>query len=453
MRGREWEREIHFTFFESNGDLAFETNAGMRMRGYGSTAFPQKSFGVYFRKEYGKKKIEYPIFPDALSDKYKRLVMRSSGNDFLYTHFRDAVLTSILKPMNFEYQRFRPSVLFVNGEYWGVHNIREKYDEYYFEYQHNIEEDSLILLSICGSEDVGSNQEYLSLTEFITENDMTLPVNYNYVTTKIDIENFIDYEIAEIYYANYDWPCNNYRLWKTTAPDSKWRYLIYDLDLSFDFFPQASFDTPSMEHATHEGNDWPYCECSNFFFRELLVNEAFKEEFIDRFAFHLNTTFNTKTIIDSINSYKTLFEPEIQEQIDRWSYPDDMGEWNEEIEKMIVFAQKRPCFMRGNIMDFFNLDDFGFECNDSVDHYPAEGNKLMISPNPSNGQNLRISFVNHQKVSGSYRVISFDGRIVTEGFMDSYQVNLDLSFLSNGVYFFQMSKQNGTYTSKIIISK
>ncbi len=451
-RGREWERNIHISFFENNGELAFETNAGMRMRGWGSTAFPQKSFGVYFRKEYGLKNIEYPIFPDALSDKYKRLVFRSSGNDFLYTHFRDAVLQNILRPMNFEYQRFSPSVVFINGEYWGIHNMREKYDEYYFDYQYDIDQDSIIILGACGYEDVGSNEDYFELSDYLVNNDISLSEHYNYVKTYLDIQNFIDYEIAEIFYANYDWPCNNHRLWKTTASDSKWRYLIYDLDLSFDFFDDASYDTPSMEHATNDGDEWPYCDCSNYFFKRLLENDDFKEEFISRFAFHLNTTFNSESVIDSINKYKILFEPEMAEQIERWFYPEDMSSWNEQVEKMIYFAQHRPCYMRENIMNFFDLEEFDFSCDNSSTYELNGGHQLTIVPNPSNGKNIHISLLKNKRVYGHYKIFSFDGKIVAQDRVDQNIIKLDLSYLLDGIYYISLESDKQNYVGKIVIT-
>ena len=452
-RGRDWERDIHISYFENDGVLGFETDAGMRMRGYGSTAFGQKSFGVYFRKEYGQKKIEYPIFPDALSDKYKRLVFRNSGNDFPQTHIKDAVLTSLLKPMNFEYQRFRPSVVFINGEYWGIHNIREKYDDHYFDYQYNIEEDSLLMVGVCGEEDVGPQDEYFALYDYFVVNDFSSNESYDYARTQIDIQNLIDYEIAEIFYANYDWPCNNYRMWKTTAPNSKWRYLIYDLDFSFAYNSLTLFDTPSLEHATSDEGGWPTCGCSNIFFRKLLDNEDFKDEFINRFAFHLETTFNKKRVIDSINSYKALFAPEMEEHINRWIYPYSMSSWDYQIEKMINFAQYRPCYMRGHIMDFFGLEEFDYDCDNSDTNQIVYKNAISIIPNPSNGENLRISLINNNKMIGIYKVYSLDGRMLTQGDFDSYHSNLNLSFLSNGFYILKITVNNVHYSSKFIISK
>jgi hypothetical protein len=130
--GDAWERIAHLAYFESNGQLAFESSVGIRMRGYGSASYPQKSFNVYFRSEYGQSNIEYPIFNHFGNSKFKRLILRNGGNDFLKSHFKDAMLQTLIKDWDIDLQDYQEAILFINGEYWGIHNIREKFDKYYF---------------------------------------------------------------------------------------------------------------------------------------------------------------------------------------------------------------------------------------------------------------------------------------------------------------------------------
>ncbi len=452
QRGIVWERNIHISYFLPNGEAIFETDAGMRMRGWGSTVFPQKSFGVYFRKDYGLNKIEYPLFPNTNEDIHKRLVFRSSGNDFLSVHFRDALLHRLLINMDLEIQDFTPSLVFINGEYWGIHNMREKYDKHYFKYQLGIEKDNLNILGVCGSPEEGTNADYSILSEFILTMDLSIDENYSYVKDRLDIQNFIDYEIAEIYYANYDWPCNNYKIWKTNDEGSKWRYLIYDLDFSFGIFDFSSYDTPSMEHATIMGDDWPYCDCSNRFFNYLLENDEFKNQFINQFAIHLNTTFKSELVADSIRSFKALFENEMPEHIARWSYPDGMGKWNSEIDKMIEFAEKRPCFMRENIMNYFGLDEFGFTC-DTTGNIENESHDIIISPNPVSQDYFTISIKGYQNINANYQIIGMDNRLVKTGILNSTNTIISTNNMSTGIYLLQIQYANRQYYERIIISK
>jgi len=105
-RGDLWERDVHISFFNNEGGLNCETNAGMRMRGYSSLRYPQKSFTIYFRSEYGMNELTYPILRNPNVEKYKRIVFRNSGNDFPSTHFRDAMLQEIINGMDLEKQDF-----------------------------------------------------------------------------------------------------------------------------------------------------------------------------------------------------------------------------------------------------------------------------------------------------------------------------------------------------------
>lgn len=429
-RGVEWERNIHISYFENNGSLGFESDAGMRMRGYGSTACAQKSFGVYFRNEYGVNKIDYPVFEVSNTNIYKRLIFRNGGNDFLYAHLRDALLQDLLKPLDLELQNFKPSVVFFNGEYWGIHGIREKYDKYYFEYQFGIAENNINILSICGSVEEGSNSDFVDLINYINNHEMSLNESFDFVSGKIDIQNFIDFQIAEIYYANYDWPCNNFKIWKTNDLTSKWRFLIFDLDYTFGYDHNCTYDTPSMEHATSMQNGWPYCECSNLLFRKLLENITFKQQFIDRFAYHLNTTFNSENVLNKINDFEALFSPEMDEHIARWSYPSNFSQWTSELDILREFAKERPCFIRDNIINFFNLIDFDFDCDLIIADNNFD-NKLIVFPNPCENR-LNVNTVRLQNETLFF--YNIQGALVKSVVVSEGITNVDVSNLASGMY-------------------
>ena len=363
-RGSDWERKANITYFNDIGEIAFQTDVGVRIRGYSSASFPQKSFNVYFKNKYGLDTIEHSFFSNSSNNIYKRLILRNSGSDFFRTHFRDAMLQDLLSSMNLEIQRFSPSVLFINGEYWGIHNVREKYDKYYFKYNHAISEDNINIIGVCGNEvEEGSIDNYVEIEEFVKNNDMSILKNYNFLKSKIDLDNFIDFFISQIYYAHYDWPCNNYKMWKTNDPSSKWRFLIYDLDASFGHDPKKSdYTSLSMEHATSLLNDWPYCTCSNLLFRSMLENEEFEKEFLTKFKYHLDHTFSAESVLNKIDEYQSLFETEMINHINRWRHPNSIDLWYEEINKLKHFAINRPCVVKENIIDFFDLDDFDFSC-------------------------------------------------------------------------------------------
>lgn len=450
-RGREWERAVHMSFFKEDGDLIFESDAGMRMRGFGSSMFPQKSFGLYMRSDYGQSKMEYPIFTDSEVDTYKRLVLRNSGNDFLQTHFRDALLTELLKPLDLELQNFRPSIVFINGEYWGIHGLREKYDDHYFKYHFGIEEDNINILGYNLSIEEGTRADYPEIIQFVDANDMSTAGSYAYIDARVDISNMIDFLVAEIYYANYDWPCNNYKKWRTNEEGSKWRFLIYDLDLSFGLHETCAWDKPSLIHAFTDGDSWPNCGSSNLVFRKMMENERYVNEFLNRFKFHLKYTFNADTIVNKIDYFTQLYEPEIEEHIDRWSYPSDLNTWYSEIDKMMEFAINRPDFMIEHIMEYFQLDEFDInDLSDSTFEYsPLD---FVISPNPNNIGILKIENLVISKVMFHVNIINSSGVIVYTGLLQDRKNVVDLSAFANGFYIVKIFNSNSVYQHKLIIS-
>ena len=453
-KGNDWEKLVNLTFLKNNGLMTFETNAGMRMLGYGSASNPQKSFKIYFRNEYGINKINHKIFDNSEVKKYKRLIFRNGGNDFLYTHYKDALLHEVIRPMDLEIQEFKPSIMFINGEYWGIHNIRERYDKFYFKYKYGIDSDSINILGVCGAIEEGSNDDYIELINFINSNDISLESNYNYIKSKIDILNFIDFQIAEIYFANYDWPCNNYKMWKDKSPNSKWRFLIYDLDASLSHDNHSLSNTKSLKHASSNESGWPYCKCSNLIFRELLTNENFNTLFISKFVFHLTNTFSVERMTNIINDFELLYNPEIEEHITRWNYPESVNDWSENNDKLREFVKERPCYMSSDIISFFNLKQFDFDCTAVGSEELAD---FLLFPNPNNG--AFFMYNNTGKVVKGAEVFISDltGRIVYKlndvNILTNNNLLIDNIDFSSGIYIVTIKYDEEILSQKVMINK
>lgn len=449
-KGKDWERPIHMTLFDTDGNIGFETNAGIRMHGYGSVTFPQKSFKVYFRNEYGQNKIEYPIFSDTSSMYYKRLIFRNAGNDFDRSRFKDAMLQEILKPLNLELQDHQPSIVYINGEYWGIHNIRERYDQFYFESKFQVNRDSINVLSHCGAIEIGDNTDYMNLLDYVYSNDLSNHQHYNHVLNQIDIDNFIDFQIAEIFFANYDWPCNNYRIWKSTKPDSKWRFLIYDLDYSFSHDLLSTYNVNSLIHATTDSEDWPFCSCSNILFRKLLQNDDFQNLFLDRFALYLDTHLSSNRLTNMIHKYQSIYSKEIDTHIARWGYPKHRSAWEDEIEILLQFANERPCFMSEYIMSFFNLEKYDYECDNK-----STTDDFLVLPNPNDGTFAIYNRNTNDMTDCDISLYSSNGLLLhtfyTEKIKSKGRFHIQTNNLNGGVYFLNIHTQNKTYNHKLVI--
>jgi len=373
QRGREWEREVCIEYFD-DGEAKFSQNVGIRIHGGATRSYPQKSLRFYARNEYGAEYIEYPVFgnrkivqEDNVTDKFKTLLLRNGGNDAQSTIFRDAMMQSLVEHTSLDVQAYKPVILFLNGEYWGIYNIRERFDKYYFENYYGVSEEELVIMEKDGELVEGTEEDvayYRNMIDYIKNNSMKDSKHYQYISTLIDIENFILYNMAQIFFDNTDWPGNNNDFWRVRkesydkdAPyghDGRWRWLLYDTDFGFGLYPYyGGYRNNTLVHATKAGEtEWPTPDWSTLIFRNLLENEEFKNQFINTFADYLNTSFKSEYINKRITEFKNLLEPEVDEHNSRWrAWPS----WESNINVMIEFAEKRPDFQREHIISFFNL--------------------------------------------------------------------------------------------------
>jgi len=449
-RDSSWERNVSAQFFDEQGKLEWETECGIKMHGNGSVSFPQKSFQLYFRKKYGNKNLNYDLFEGSNINEYKRILFRNSGNDFLQTHFRDAMLHSLLDEFNIEKQQYRSSIVFINGEYWGIYNIREKLDKHHFSAIAGVHEDSIDIITNCGFDYEGSNLEFLDLQKYLTNHSLKDDANYNYIKNKVDIPNVIDYFIAEIYTANYDWPYSNMRLWKPRGENTKWRYVIYDLDFSFNQDNSSGYWVKSMNHAT-DTNLFSYSECSSRLFRKLLQNQHFRDNFIERFAYHLNNSLNKDIVLNRIEEFESKYRDEIEEHIKRWGYPSDKDNWYFQVNALKVFARERPCLLLDHLLDYFDKKYIDFQCKNFGDSFSFDN--IFITPNPLNSNLLTVRNIYQNIRIGHYSIIDMYGKNCIKGELDKYPLRIDVSNLANGIYILKITHPDGEDASRFILAR
>jgi hypothetical protein len=377
--GYQWEYPAHFELFERESAISvFRQDIGLRLHGGGTKAFPMKSLRIYARNKYGNPELNYPFFSEEPFDNYKRIILRNSGNDFpttvwwspevvSRTLFRDAAIQTLVKHLKFETQAYRPSIVYFNGEYWGIHNLRERFDKHYFEQVFGVDPDNIDFLEGVCEIIEGDNIFNYETRLYIQQNGLVEDEHYQYIRTRIDVENFSDYHIANIYACNTDWPGNNIKFWRLRtdsfhpdAPhghDGRLRWVMYDTDFGFGLWKgNEAVAHNTLEFATATGGTgWPNPEVATFLLRKFLENEDFKLEFINRFADLLNSTFHHDRVVGVINDLKDVIAPEIADHIHRWSHHENPNEWLEHVQVMIDFADQRPFYQRQHIIEQFEL--------------------------------------------------------------------------------------------------
>ncbi|HPG39885.1 MAG TPA: CotH kinase family protein [bacterium] len=357
----DWERPAHIEFFEPGADTAaFALNVGIKIFGGWSRMHAQKSLAFFARKQYDERDIDYKIFPDREITRFEAFVMRNSGNDWQYTMLRDGFMQSLLVgEMDLETLAFRPAVLFLNGQYWGILNLREKVNDRYLQAHKNIDPDYIDLLELTPSGPApvvlqGSSEHYRQMIDYVTKTDMSVNAALKYINTQMDVENFIHYMLAEIYFANIDWPSNNIKFWRPSLDGGRWRWIIYDTDFGFGLYDANSYTHNTLEFATAvDGPSYPNSPYSTLLLRKLLENELFRAEFINQFADHLNTTFDSNRINNMLDYYISLIQPELSRHRQRW--PESAQVWYYSIDVMRNFANTRSWPMRQFIQEKFSL--------------------------------------------------------------------------------------------------
>ena len=371
QHGRDWERPISFELFEDEGNLYLGQNIGVRIHGGGSRRSPQKTLRFYSRPEYDVDDlITYPLFGVQAADNqsqpphpYQSFLLRNSGQDWMRASFRDNFVQTLARESQLDTQAGRPVVVFLNGEYWGIYTLQERYDEYYLARRYGIAPQDAVILRQGGvlfRGAAGDENHYQGMLSYIRKNGLSDPRHYAAIQTMLDVDNYIDYLIAEIFAGNDDWPDNNIYLWRAKtdqylpdAPygqDGRWRWMLFDMDFGFGL--QGGLDDiheNTVKVAQQAG--W-----GGFLFRALLENDAFKQAFINHFADQMNTTFNPGIVTVTLDRMRAELQPEMEEYIQRWSANSfSANEWEAEVGVMRAFALGRPDAVRSHIVKEFGL--------------------------------------------------------------------------------------------------
>jgi len=400
QKGHKWERPIHVEYFNQEGILKFNQNAGVRIHGGKTRQAAQKSLRLYARTEYGNKYFNYNLLPTRSNNIYKNFILRTSMGDWNESIITDVVAHHILNDSDIETMHFQPVIVFLNGEYWGIHTIRDYINEDYISYDQNIEKDSVDLITWDSSE----NLDYNNLIEYLENNDLGEQSNYEYIETKIDVENYITYQISQMFFANADWPANNVKLWKQKSEDGKWRWIFYDLDGGIGDYTKNMF-----LHCTNvdENVYWPNSPSSTFLFRNFLKNSDFITRFIVQVSEMLQSTFSTNSTVLKTLNIKELYRSSIQQHIGRWGFPKSKEIWeNEDVNEVIDFLHMRPCEFENNLINFLSPTIFESSCvSDFIE------SRLSIFPCPNNG-NFQI--INHSSdfIEGEIFILNTQGQII-----------------------------------------
>lgn len=336
-RGIEWERKAECLFFDEAGQLTLEQECGVRVHGGISRGYNPKSLNLYSRREYdGNKKFLYDFWETGY---YASTMTLFQGGNDTKTKVKDYLVSTRCKNLNISTMNYEPCVLFLNGEYWGVYWMNEKYNADYFEYYYGVNKDNVIIIK-HGGLDEGEEEDfkyYSKMIEFCSQSDVTNAENYEKVCEMIDIESYIDYYAVMLYVARIgDWPGANFTVWrvkKTEAGpygDGKWRWGIFDLN-STGFY----VDLDSIEYAMDNDE----------MFKNMMTNDTFRTQLILRIEELADTVFSYEEINESLMEYQNFMEEPMMKNDERFFGDDSLYDFYRGIEELKTFFAERKDYL------------------------------------------------------------------------------------------------------------
>jgi len=356
---QDWERPIHFEFFEPADTAVVSVDAGVKINGNWSRAFDQKSMCLYLRGAYGFKKMQYKFFSGKNLESFENIILRNGGNDFQYALIRDRYVSEMVMPLGIGAQQTRFCATYLNGNYWGMYTLRERIDENFLKNTFDADAKNVELIEITNESQLQQSKDYFSLHTFINNNSLASSVNYAYVNSQMDVENFMTYQIAELFIGNSDWPGNNIKVWKEKTTGGKWRWVIFDVDygvgLAQYIFSQQDYKFNSLDFATAtDGPSWPNPPWATLFLRKFLENTEFKNDFIQSFAHLLNTRFSPDSANVLLNKIHDEVAAEVPRHLSKWTN-SMYDSWETNITKIRDYVTNRYLYARAFINSRFQL--------------------------------------------------------------------------------------------------
>lgn len=378
QRGAAWARATHLEWFEPFATRQWGEPVELDIQGQSSRSFRQKSFGIKARGAAGQdNSIGYPIFPglrrlgsgEPLED-FRHLRLRNYGNDWDYAMMRDSWCHRLIQGFGIDVMSSRPAAIYLDGEYWGILEVRENQDPRYLQAHYGFNDDDAVILYGHGALEsglVGDAQPYLDLNTFCETHNLANQADYDYVTERVDAENCLRYYLAEIYFANADWPQNNIRLWRRrlVAPDiaqgvgkdGRWRWFLFDVDLGagHPWSAGVAEDTLAVALAPNGRPQVPQ-SWGTAIFRSLMTNPGFRMDFINTAADLLNSYFSPSRAVALVNQMEAELLPGMDEHRRRWQPGfGSVAGWQAQVAVIRNFAQQRAVNMRQHFLTQFSL--------------------------------------------------------------------------------------------------
>tara|TARA_A100001015_G_scaffold317912_1_gene436155 strand:- start:4228 stop:7161 length:2934 start_codon:yes stop_codon:yes gene_type:complete len=361
--------------YHINGNIIDKSIGEFNKHGNDSWNYPQRGFDFICRDQFGYNySIKDQIFNNSNREKFQRLIIKAAANDnYPFSngqfgaesgcHIRDAFVQSLsqVAKLNLDERSHQSCVLYLNGNYWGLYEIREKVDDIdYTKHYYSQDFNQVDYLKTWGGTwiEYGSDTGWYNLRDYILNNDMNNQNNYNNVKNQLNIMSIIDYFIINNFTVNSDWLNWNTSWWRGNHPslnNIKWRYTLWDLDNTFNHGANYT----GIVDQSFESN---ICDLDTLgdiggqghipIWNKLMLNNNFFESYINRFSYLNDTYLSCDFLLNHLDSLINIIEPEMPAQILRWG--GNIETWNQNVQELVNFISNRCNNINNNILNCYD---------------------------------------------------------------------------------------------------
>ena len=359
------EQPVHLSYLTRDRELGFTLDLGVKIHSPERAA--QKSLRLYARSVYGKDRIDFPLFEDYPVTTFRRLVLRNGGNDGTQKggiHIKDGFAHRLYRQLDPHYAvaAYQPVHVLLNGDYFGIYNLRERQDEHYLEAHYGFAPEEVDFLEYDYAEPSrkktisGDWRDYEALESFVTAADLNVPADYGTVARWIDVDNFIDYQLFEIFIGNQDWLNNNIKFYRPRRAGARWRWVLWDTEYGLGTQVGQSVGSPEYDflNMALSWGGWGSGDYT-WLLRNLMDNPTFRDRFVRRYLDLHNTLFLPDHLTDELDAVREIIEPDLHRQLERW------GKSRETYDKHYVhttdFLRRRPGYQLAHLSERYGLAD------------------------------------------------------------------------------------------------
>ncbi len=328
-------------------EKSFSIDCGLKLFGGQTRFIAKKSYALKFSKKYGPSTLNYKVFDNRDAVSYDTLVVRSGSQDSVGSMIRDELATSLMDDYGtVDVQAYKAVVLYINGEYWGVYFLREKVNEEFVSHHYDVPEEGTNIVRIDNNVSAGSASNYNSLVNYVRNHDLSVDSNYQYVASKLDIDNFIDYWVGELFTTNND--IVNTRFFNNPKVDNgKIKMIFYDFDYAFYNYSR------NYQNWMLDPNGMGEHHFNNVILRGLFQNSTFKQHFLERLSYGMKNVWSNENVMSRYQELVDLIKPEMQRNQKRWGMT--YQEWQDNCEELKNYLEKRRSYLVNHAKSYFHL--------------------------------------------------------------------------------------------------